>query len=153
MNSHKHARLTPKGRALLVDRVLNEGWTVQEASLAAGVSRRTTYKWLRRFEAEGLPGLFDRSSKPHRSPTAIPARKRRRIEQLLAAPRVVRAPEALRALRAVEVLERIGSGDARRVLERIAGGAPEARLTREARSALDRLGKRPAGPVLQNSVH
>ena len=27
MNSHKHARLTPKGRALLVSRVLDEGWT------------------------------------------------------------------------------------------------------------------------------
>jgi transposase InsO family protein len=82
MNSHKHARLTPKGRALLVDRVLNEGWTVQEASLAAGVSRRTTYKWIRRFEAEGPQGLFDRSSRPHRSPTAISAGKRRRLEQL-----------------------------------------------------------------------
>ncbi len=82
MNSHKHARLTPKGRALLVERVLELGWTVQEASLAAGVSRRTTYKWIRRFEAEGPEGLFDRSSRPHRSPTAISSRKRRRIEQL-----------------------------------------------------------------------
>ena len=82
MNSHKHARLTPKGRALLVDRVLDEGWTVQEASLAAGVSRRTGYKWIRRFESEGPAGLFDRSSRPHRSPTATPARKRRRFEQL-----------------------------------------------------------------------
>jgi hypothetical protein len=45
MNSHKHARLTPKGRALLVGRVLDEGWTVADASLAAGVSKRTSYKW------------------------------------------------------------------------------------------------------------
>ena len=82
MNSHKHARLTPKGRALLVERVLEQGWTVQEASAAAGVSRRTTYKWIHRFEAEGPQGLFDRSSRPHHSPTAIPKRKRRRIEQL-----------------------------------------------------------------------
>ena len=82
MNSHKHARLTPKGRALLVERVLEQGWTVQEASLAAGVSRRTSYKWIRRFEAEGPQGLFDRSCRPHHSPTAIPARKRRRLEQL-----------------------------------------------------------------------
>jgi transposase InsO family protein len=74
--------LTPKGRALLVERVLEQGWTVQEASAAAGVSRRTTYKWIHRFEAEGPQGLFDRSSRPHHSPTAIPKRKRRRIEQL-----------------------------------------------------------------------
>jgi transposase InsO family protein len=82
VNSHKHARLTPKGRALLVERVLDDGWSVQEASLAAGVSRRTTYKWIRRFEAEGEDGLFDRSSRPHSSPTATSPRKRRRFEQL-----------------------------------------------------------------------
>ena len=64
MNSHKHARLTPKGRALLVGRVLSEDWSVQEASLAAGVSRRTAYKWVRRFQSEGPAGLFDRSSRP-----------------------------------------------------------------------------------------
>lgn len=82
MNSHKHARLTPKGRALLVERVLDEGWSVQEASLAAGVSRRTAYKWIERFESEGQAGLFDRSSRPHSSPTATSPRKRRRFEQL-----------------------------------------------------------------------
>ena len=82
MNSHKHARLTPKGRALLVQRVLDEDWSVQEASVAAGVSRRTAYKWIRRFESEGPDGLFDRSSRPHSSPTAISPRKRRRFEQL-----------------------------------------------------------------------
>ena len=82
MNSHKHARLTPKGRALLVERVLGEQWSVHEASLAAGVSRRTAYKWIRRFESEGPAGLFDRSSRPHSSPTATSPRKRRRFEQL-----------------------------------------------------------------------
>jgi transposase InsO family protein len=82
MNSHKHARLTPKGRALLVGRVLDEGWSVSEASVAAGVSRRTAYKWIRRFETEGQAGLFDRSSRPHSSPTATSRRKRRRFEQL-----------------------------------------------------------------------
>jgi transposase InsO family protein len=82
MNSHKHARLTPKGRALLVERVLDEGWTVADASRAAGVSRRTTYKWIARFRAEGTDGLFDRSSKPHSSPTVTTSRKRRRFEQL-----------------------------------------------------------------------
>ena len=64
MNSHKHARLTPKGRALLVCRVLNEGWTVATASAAAGVSKRTGFKWLARFRCEGAAGLVDRSSRP-----------------------------------------------------------------------------------------
>jgi RNA polymerase sigma factor (sigma-70 family) len=72
------------------------------------------------------------------------AEKRRRIEQLLATPRVVRIPEQLRSLRAVEALEHIGNGEARRVLEGIAGGAPGARLTREARASLERLSRRMA---------
>ena len=67
MDIHKNARLTPQSRALLVDRVLGDGWTVEEASQAAGVSDRTGWKWLARFRAEGLDGLADRSSRPRRS--------------------------------------------------------------------------------------
>jgi len=81
MNSHKHARLTRAGRALLVDRVLQEGWTVAAASQAAGVSRRTAYKWLARFKTEGPPGLLDRSSRPHRSPRACSVEQVRQFEQ------------------------------------------------------------------------
>ena len=82
MNSHKHARLTPKGRALLVDRILKEGWTVALAAQAAGVSCRTAYKWLERFKAEGPAGLLDRSSRPRRSPAACAQEEVGRFEQL-----------------------------------------------------------------------
>jgi transposase InsO family protein len=82
MNSHKHARLTPKGRALLVTRVLHEGWTVADASQAAGVSERTGYKWLARFKAEGEPGLQDRSSRPRRCPRGLSADERCVLEAL-----------------------------------------------------------------------
>jgi transposase InsO family protein len=34
-----------------------------------GVSRATVAKWCNRFEAEGFAGLWDRSSRPHTSPT------------------------------------------------------------------------------------
>jgi RNA polymerase sigma factor (sigma-70 family) len=59
----------------------------------------------------------------------------RRIERLLLA---IEARH-LGAFRAVEVLERIGSPEARKLLESLARGAEEARLTREAKSALARL--------------
>ena len=82
MNSHKHARLTPRGRALLVERVLEQGWTVQEASwLPASVGARAT-SGSGGLRPKAPQGLFDRSCRPHHSPTAIPARKRRRLEQL-----------------------------------------------------------------------
>lgn len=68
MNIHKNARLTPHGRALLVRRVLEEGLRPIEAAQAMGVSPRTAYKWLSRFQAEGWAGLRDRSSRPDRCP-------------------------------------------------------------------------------------
>jgi transposase-like protein len=37
-----------------------------------GISRPTFYKWLHRFEELGEEGLGDRSSAPHRCPTATP---------------------------------------------------------------------------------
>jgi hypothetical protein len=47
--------------------------------------------------------------------------------------------EKLRAIRAVEVLEQIGTAEARTVLRDVARGTPEARLTRDAKEALQRL--------------
>jgi transposase InsO family protein len=51
-------------------------WQREEWSLAAlcrsyGVSRRTGYKWIDRFEADGMEGLKDRSRAPHFHPNAI----------------------------------------------------------------------------------
>ena len=71
MNIHQNARLTPKGRALLVRRI-RDGQTVQAAAAACGVSTRTAYRWLRRYRNEGQAGLRDRSSRPHRSPRRTP---------------------------------------------------------------------------------
>ncbi len=72
MNLHKHARLTPRGRALLVDRIVTQGLRVEGAAHAAGVSVRTAYKWLKRFMEEGVAGLADRASRPHHCPHATP---------------------------------------------------------------------------------
>ena len=65
MDIHKNARLTPHGRERLVKMVLS-GQTPKAASQAAGVCPRTGRKWRDRFEQEGLAGLRDRSSRPHR---------------------------------------------------------------------------------------
>jgi WD40 repeat protein len=70
---------------------------------------------------------------------------RRRLGRLierLSADQDAPSPEALRALRAIEALERVGDLDARRLLSRLAAGDSEARRTREAKGALERLAKR-----------
>ena len=56
MNIHENARTTPASRALLVRRVQQHGWSARQAAEAAGISTRTAYKWLRRFDSEGVAG-------------------------------------------------------------------------------------------------
>src|SRR5437588_2369071 len=64
MKLHANARLSVKGRELLVDRIENAGWSLTKAAEAAGVSDRTAGKWFARYRAEGRGGLVDRSSAP-----------------------------------------------------------------------------------------
>jgi transposase InsO family protein len=73
--------LTPEGRLRLCSRIA-EGWTVAAAAESMNISRQCAHKWWRRFQLEGLDGLRDRSSRPHRSPNQTPARVERRIVAL-----------------------------------------------------------------------
>src|SRR5262249_58447072 len=70
---------------------------------------------------------------------------RRRVEQILQTLTGL-TPERLRSLRAVEALEQIGTPEAQKVLKNLAQGAPGTLLTDEAKSALERLGRRRAAP-------
>jgi transposase InsO family protein len=79
--------LNEYGRRLLAERVLDEGWSVATAARAQGVSRSTGHKWVRRYQAEGLAGLADRSSRPHRSPRTTPPAE---VGRILAARRELR---------------------------------------------------------------
>jgi RNA polymerase sigma factor (sigma-70 family) len=92
-----------------------------------------------------LSDLGERGEPALRRALANPpsAEARRRIEHLLdklqdASP----SSEHLQGLRAIAVLERIGTPEARRVLQGLADGMAEARLTREARMAQERLRRR-----------
>jgi len=71
MDLHSGARTCPASRALLVSRVLDQRWRVGSAAHAAGVSRATAHKWLKRWRNEDRT-LHDRSSRPRRSPTRTP---------------------------------------------------------------------------------
>ena len=65
MNVHKNARLTPHGREHIARQVLS-GQRPKAVAQAAGVCPRTIRKWVDRYRVEGLVGLNDRSSRPHR---------------------------------------------------------------------------------------
>jgi transposase len=72
MKLHANAKLGPKGRLVMVRRVVEEGWSLTEAAEAAGVSEKTCSKWVGRFRAEGVAGLEDRSSAPKSVPHRTP---------------------------------------------------------------------------------
>lgn len=62
MNVHKNARSCPASRELLGKRVCELGWSVREASEAAGMSERRAREWVRRWRAK--EPMTDRSSRP-----------------------------------------------------------------------------------------
>lgn len=80
--SHRNARLNVHGRQLLIMRVREQGWAISHAAKAMGISRQCAYRWVARFDAEGLAGLADRSSRPHHCPNQTSANLE---EQVLAA--------------------------------------------------------------------
>ena len=80
MKIHGNARLLPRQRALLCERVRLEGWTISDAAKSFGVSIRTGYRWLARWDAG--KAMTDRSSAPKRRPTRTPAELEALVEQL-----------------------------------------------------------------------
>jgi transposase InsO family protein len=73
MDTHKNAPLTPKGREAMVRSVIEGGLTNAAAALQFNVTAKTVAKWVKRFRAEGVDGLRDRSSRPHSLPSQTPA--------------------------------------------------------------------------------
>jgi putative transposase len=49
-------------------------YSMTELCARYGISRKTGYKWLERYETEGLGGLEDRSHAPHQCPHKIEPR-------------------------------------------------------------------------------
>jgi transposase len=62
MKLHANAALSLSQRRRLVRRVVDEGRSLGAAAEAAEVSERTASKWVRRYRADGEPGLLDRCS-------------------------------------------------------------------------------------------
>jgi transposase InsO family protein len=69
MDTHKNARLTPKGREEMVRAVVDRGRSKACAARQFNTSPKTVGKWVERFRAQGIDGLRDRSSRPLSSPS------------------------------------------------------------------------------------
>jgi transposase len=62
--------------------VLNDGATVTDVARRYGVARQTVHDWLRKYAAQGLRGLADRSSRPLSCPHQMPAEVEARIVEM-----------------------------------------------------------------------
>src|SRR5262249_41311310 len=71
MDTHKNARLTPKGREEMVRAVVDRGMSKAAAARQFNTTPKTVGKWVGRFCAEGVDGLRDRSSTPRSSAAQI----------------------------------------------------------------------------------
>jgi transposase InsO family protein len=178
MKLHANAPLGPKGRATMVRRVLEDGLTLAEAAEAAGVSVRTTGKWVRRFRLEGEAGLLDRSSAPSLVANATPEDRVQTIAALrklaLTGPEIAELLEMATSTVSA-VLKRIGLGKLSRLepqepvrryekqrpgelihidvkkLGRISGGAGHRVLGKGSRASQNRGSRR--GPGGYECVH
>jgi hypothetical protein len=106
---------------------------------------------VRQKASEELEALGDGAEKALRQALAkkTPGDLRRRLQDLLDKLEGIPAPAALRMGRALEVLERIGTPEAVSLIGELSGGNPEARLTRGAAAALQRLSARGRTPSTQ----
>ena len=72
MDTHKNARLTPKGREQMVHCVVDGGLSCAASARKYNTTPKTVAKWVKRFRAEGVDGLRDRSSRPLSSDSQTP---------------------------------------------------------------------------------
>jgi transposase InsO family protein len=82
MDTHKNARLTPKGREDMVRAVVDGGLSKAIAARRFNTTPKTVAKWVERFRREGVDGLRDRSSRPLSSPSQTPQATRDAVEVL-----------------------------------------------------------------------
>jgi transposase InsO family protein len=82
MDYHHHARLTIYSREQLAKDVLEGRLSLKEAVAEFKLSRQSAAKWVRRYREQGVAGLRDRSSRPHRSPRSTSEERIMEVERL-----------------------------------------------------------------------
>jgi transposase InsO family protein len=81
---HRNAPLSATGRLRLARCVVEDKWSLRRAAERFQVSHNTAKRWADRYRAEGLTGMADRSSRPHRSPRRTCAPMERKVLHLRA---------------------------------------------------------------------
>ncbi|MGX9890494.1 helix-turn-helix domain-containing protein [Streptomyces sp. NPDC002276] len=80
MGTHTNAPLSTENRRRLVGR--RPSRPIAHVAAETGLSRTRISKWVNRYRRHGQPGLHNRTSTPHRQPTATPGNAVERTEQI-----------------------------------------------------------------------
>lgn len=79
----KISRLHPKDRLLLISKIENHEETVTSICLRYNISRKTFYKWLKRYKAKGENALYDIKIEGELHPRSIGAAHKRTVLNLV----------------------------------------------------------------------
>lgn len=148
VNSHKNARLTFEGRKLLIERIAVMG--LIPAAEAAGISRQSASKWLRRFQEGGQEALRDRSSRPDRTRNTIDEGLAERIERLRRARMPMRSIASVVG-RSVATVSRFLAGLGLSSLKALDPVEPIMRYEREAPGELLHMDTKKLGRIVRPS--
>ncbi len=110
--------------------VLGEDMTVVEACEHFGISRKTGYKWLQRYDDRGVAGLVDRHRKPKTSPRATSGAMTTKVIELR------KAHPTWGAKKLHRLLDQEDSAPSRKTIERILERAGLARRYRKRRTGV-----------------
>src|ERR1700755_289154 len=131
MDTHKNARLTPKGREAMVRAVVDSGMSKAAAARQFNTTIKTVRKWIERFRADGVDGLRDRSSKPLSSPSQISLSTADAVESL----RRQGCPQAQIAVQVAISQDSVSRILNRRGLSLLSARAPQPRRPRYERAS------------------
>ena len=82
VDTHNNAVLTPRGRARMVARVLEQGWSYRATARSYQIDPKSVRRWVQRYREHGAAGLVERRSTPLRQPRRTPRRVIRQLKAL-----------------------------------------------------------------------
>ena len=85
-------------RMALISSWVSGDYSISELAAEFGISRKTTYKWIERYETGGVEALADQSRAPHHHPNAVAPEVERALLELKARRPLWGAPKLLRKL-------------------------------------------------------
>lgn len=91
-------KLNPMDQKLLfIGDYLRDLYSFSELCARYGISRKSGYKWVERYEQDGMEGLADRSRRPQHHPWQLPYAVQQAIVRLRGSRRMQLGPKKIQA--------------------------------------------------------